>query len=822
MLRKHTRITAYLQFIPLLGFIFAAAAVSAQVSVLTHHYDNARTGQNTSETILTHANVNPVTFGQLFGQNLDGQEAGQPLYVPSIFIPALNATHNVVYVATQHDSVYAFDADNNRGTNSSPLWQVNFLDPANGITTVPVADEACYVTGYSEFGIQGTPVIDPTRNAIYVLAMTKENGVYVHKLHALDLGTGVELFGGPVMIQASFVSHGKTYNFVDKYQQQRPGLLLQNGIVYIGFGSPGCNIKSEMGWVMAYDGGTLQRVGAFDDSPAVMASAIWMSGAGLAGDNAGNVFFSTGDGTFDNDTGGGHFGDSVIKLTQGNGVLSLGDWFTPYNQQYLQVNDLDLSSGQVVLLPEQAGGTLSLAIDKNGTMYLLDQDKMGQYDPQGDFQIPQEIVAPVLGEVHAGLTYWNGFVYVLAESTPPMAYSFSNGALSDQPIMQAPIATANPTGGIVSSNSQQDGIFWYATSPTNKLFAYDATDLTHQLYNTAMAGKRDVMAPLVHFTMPIVANGRVYVNGQTKLTVFGLLPAIDDLAGNNQSHEVGTTLPIALKIGLQDSYTGQAIQQAGVPITFTVSGNRGSFSNANATTDNSGTASTTYTLPPSAGTYTITASSVGYVSSKFAVKATVGAPAVISIANGNYQSAQVTTTFPMPLKVRVKDSSGYPVPGVLVSFSDGGAGGTRSSPTATTDSSGFASISYTAGTKSGLVHPTASVSGLTPVVFNENVLAGPAVSLAIYSGNNQTVKRGTATAKVLQVIIQDQYANPEKAIPVTYSDGGAGGTFSVNPALTSATGIAGTHYTAPLQTGTVTITASAAGLTPVKFTVLVQ
>lgn len=226
MPRKDACIKAYLRSAYLLGLSFAAGTVSAQVSVLTHHYDNARTGQNISETILTPANVNPATFGQLFGQSLDGQEAGQPLYVPSLFIPALNATHNVVYVATQHDSVYAFDADNNQGTNSSPLWQVNFLDPANGITTVPVADEGCYVTGYSEFGIQGTPVIDTTRNAIYVLAMTKENGVYVHKLHALDLGTGVELFGGPVPIQASFVSNGKTYNFVDKYQQQRPGLAL--------------------------------------------------------------------------------------------------------------------------------------------------------------------------------------------------------------------------------------------------------------------------------------------------------------------------------------------------------------------------------------------------------------------------------------------------------------------------------------------------------------------------------------------------------------------------------------------------------------------
>jgi hypothetical protein len=808
--------------ITLLVFLLCAAVACAQVSVLTHHFDNARTGQNTSETILTHANVNPQSFGKLFTQSLDGQDAGQPLYVPNVLIPATNVTHNVVYVATQHDSVYAFDAENNQGSNASPLWLVNFLDPANGITTVPLADEVCKTTGYTEFGIQGTPVIDLTRNAIYVLAMTKENGAYVHKLHALDLGTGAELFGGPVTITASFVSNGNTYQFVDKYQQQRPGLLLQNGIVYIGFGSPGCNVKTEMGWVIAYDGGTLQQVGVFDDSPGVMASAIWMSGAGLAGDGAGNVFFSTGDGLFDNDSNGGHLGDSVLKLSQGNGVVNFADYFTPYNQQFLQANDFDLGSGQVLLLPEQGGRNFVLTVSKNGTIYLLDQDNLGQYNPLGDLQIPQEVAAPVLGEVHAGLTYWNGNVYLLAENTPAMAYSFANGQLSLQPISQAPKVTAKPTGGIVSSNGVQDGIFWYAVYPTNKLFAYDATDLTKELYDNGLAGTRDVMGPVVHFSMPIVANGRVYVNGQTQLTVFGLLPAVTALAGNNQTGAVGTTLPNPLEVGLTDPYSGQPIQQSGVPITFTASGNLGLFSNPNATTDNSGTASTNYTLPSKAGTYTITAASPGYISAKFTATAIVSGPAVISVISGNLQSAQVTTTFVKPLKVKVKDSQGNGVPGVVVSFSDGGAGGSLSQPSATTDSFGVASTSYTAGTKSGQVQVTAAVSGLTPAVFKENVLAGPATSLAIYSGNNQTVAPGVATAKLLQVIIEDQYANPVKGMAVTYNDGGAGGSFSVNPAITSAKGIAGTRYTAPLQTGTVTITASASGLTPVNFTVNVQ
>jgi hypothetical protein len=797
--------------------MFSISSAFSQISVVTQHYDNARTGQNTSETILTHANVNVKQFGKLFTQLLDGQEAGQPLYVPNVFIPAVNATHNVVYAATQHDSVYAFDADNNQGNNASPLWQVNFLNPANGISTVPQADEVCNV-GYTEFGIQGTPVIDLSRNAIYVLAMTKENGTYVHKLHALDLGTGAELFGGPVTIAASVVVNGATYTFIDKYQQQRPGLLLQNGIVYIGFGSPGCNVKTEMGWVMAYDGATLAQVGVFNASPGIEASAIWMSGTGLAGDGAaGNIYFSTGDGLFDG-PGGTHFGDSVLKLSQSGSGLNLADYFTPYNEQLLRDNNQDLGSGAVLLLPEQPQGKFTLAVDKNGTVYLLDQDNLGQFNTVGNF-IPQELDVPVLGEVHAGLTYWNNTVYIAAEQTPIMAYSFTNGQLSLNPISQTPTATAHPTAGIVSANGVQDGIFWYVTFPTNKLFAFDATNLAVKLYDSTQAGSRDVLGPMVHFGMPIVANGRLYVNGKAQLTVFGLLPFLAVLGGNNQTGVAGRTLPIALQAGLQDPYSGMPVSTAGIPVTFTASA--GSFSNPNATTNSSGVASTTYTLPPKPGTYKITASSPGDGSAIFTVTATADTPTVMVIASGNYQTAAVTSKLPSALKVKVKDAQGNGVAGVSVAFTDGGAGGTLSPTMATTDSSGTATTSYMIGTKAGTVHITASVPGLTSVVFHEAALAGPAVSLAIFAGNNQTVKAGTVAAKLLQVFAGDQYGNGVRGVSVSFSDGGAGGSFAPDPVVTT-TGTAGTHYTAPVQKGTLTVTASAPGLSSVFFTLNVD
>ena len=803
-------------------FLVCISPSFGQTAVLTQHFDNARTGQNTTETILNPGNVNPAQFGKLFTQSLDGMEAGQPLYVPGVFLPASKTAQNVVYVATLHDSVYAFDADNNQGSNASALWHVNFLDPANGVTSLPVSGYACIgTTGYTEFGIQGTPVVDLERNAIYVLAMTLENGAYVHKLHALDLGTGAELFGGPVTVSGSIKIGNHLYPFIDKYQQQRPGLLLQNGIVYIGFGSPGCNIKTEMGWVMAYDGETLQQVGVFNASPGVDASAIWMSGAGLAGDGAGHVYVSTGDGLFDADAGGNHYGDSVLKLSQGDGVLNLADFFTPYNEQYLFNNDLDLGSGQVLLLPEQSNAKFMLAVDKDGTMYLLDQENLGKFNPIGDVQIQQEISAPVLGQVHAGLTYWNDTIYLAAERTPVMAYSFANGRLSAEPMSQAPMATANPTGGIVSSNGDNDGIFWYATYPTQKLLAFDATDLSKELYDNAMAGTRDALGPGMHFAMPIVADGRVYINGQTELSVFGLLPVIVAAGGNNQTGVAATTLPIPLKVSLRDPYTNKRVPTSGIPVTFSASGKAGSFSAPIATTDNLGNATTAYTLSARTGTYTITASSPGYSSATFVVVATADNPASLSIASGNFQKGPVDSLLPVLLKVRIKDAKGNPISGILVGFSDAGAGGTLSSSTTTTDPAGYASTSYTTGTKSGVVAIIASAAGLHSV-FKETVLAGPPASQIIYSGNNQAIKTGAGTPKLLQVIVEDRYGNPIPQISVTFGDGGVGGSFMADSVVTNLKGIAGARYTASLTAGPVTITASVPGLSSVLFTINVN
>jgi adhesin/invasin len=301
--------------------------------------------------------------------------------------------------------------------------------------------------------------------------------------------------------------------------------------------------------------------------------------------------------------------------------------------------------------------------------------------------------------------------------------------------------------------------------------------------------------------------------------VFGLLSFFSPVAGNNQSGLIGTTLPIALQAGLKNAYTGQPEQTAGIPVSFSAAGNVGVFSNPNATTDSSGVASTSYTLPTKPGTYTITASSPTYGSATFQVTAVSAGATTLAVSGGNGQKVPVTTTLPTPLKVKAKDAAGNGVQGVAITFSDGGTGGSFSATSVVTDANGFASTSYTTGTKSGAINITAAATGLTSAMFKETVLAGPAVSLAIFSGNNQTVKAGTVASKKLQVVLKDQYGNPVSGVSVSFSDGGAGGSLSPNPVATNPRGIAGTSYTAPLQAGTVAVTASAAGLSPVQFTV---
>ncbi len=515
----------------------ATVYITNYPGTFTYHNDNLRTGQNLTETVLTPSNVNQAQFGKLFSYPLDGIAFASPLYVANVSIPG-KGFHNVVYVATEHDTVYAFDAD---GLSASSLWQVSFLK--SGVTTVPCADVGECGDIPNEIGITGTPVIDPSSGTMYVVAKTKEGTQYVQRLHALDITTGAEKFAGPVVLQASVPgtgsgSSGGQVPFDPLRENQRPGLLLSNGVVYIGFGSHGDNSPWH-GWVLGYNASTLQQVLAYNVTPNGSGGGIWQSGGGLATDATGNLYFTTSNGDFDANTGGVDYGDTIEKLTPTGSVV---DYFTPHDQLNMDVNNLDFGSAGPVLLVDQASGPyphLLISAGKTGTIYVVNRDNMGHYNSANDNQVVQ-VLAGVLpgGGAEIGNfsapVYFNGYVYFSAVNDTLKAFQLNNGLLSAAPTSQSTAIYPCRGGSFgISANANANGILWAiqnlgdpnndATTP-GVLFAYDATNLAHELYDSNQAGSRDTMDYPVKFSIPLVANGKVFIAGQTQLNAYGLLP----------------------------------------------------------------------------------------------------------------------------------------------------------------------------------------------------------------------------------------------------------------------------------------------------------
>ena len=522
-------------FSSFLAAAILAASASGQVSVTTQHNDNSRTGQNLNETILTPTNVNVNTFGKLFFQPVDGQVYAQSLYLPNISIPG-KGTHNVVFAVTEHDSVYAFDADNNTGSNSTPLWQKSFIDPTHGITAVSSGDVGCTDLA-PEIGITSTPVIDVGTGTLYVLAKTKENGKFAQRLHALDVTTGAEKFGGPVLIKARIkgTGDGSVNGFVffnPLREGQRSGLLLQNGQVYIGWASH-CDIGPYHGWVMSYNATTLAQTAVYNSTPNGGLGGFWAAGSGLAGDANFNTYVVTGNGTFDADSNGQDYGDSTIKLSPPAGNhLKPVDFFTPFNQQQLNDTDADLGSGGIVLLPDQTGPHqhLLIQVGKEGTIYLIDRDNMGHFNPNDNSQIVQSL-DEVIGGLWSMPAWWNNRVYFGGVGDYLKMYTFDPvaGMLSTSAASMTPtfFGYPGPTPSI-SANGTSNGIVWALQNEgfnngSTILRAYDATDLTKELYNTMQNATRDDPGRAVKFTVPTVANGKVYVPAVKKLSVYGLL-----------------------------------------------------------------------------------------------------------------------------------------------------------------------------------------------------------------------------------------------------------------------------------------------------------
>jgi hypothetical protein len=522
--------------------ISARALEPGFTGTLLYRNDNFRTGQNLAESVLTPSTVTAAQFGLLFTDRVDGQIYAQPLYVPAVAIPS-QGTHNVVYVATEFDSVYAFDAD----TAGPPLWQTAFADPANGITPAPSSD----IPGCDDlvpwFGITATPVIDPATQTLYVISTLKLGpDSYQQQLHALDITTGVEQANSPVTIAATAEGTapdgvGGIITFDPFYQMDRPALTLANGVVYLSFASH-CDTQPYHGWILGYDETTLDQVVVYNTTPNGSEGGIWQSGCGPGVDTNGDLIAITGNGTFETTTPRTDYGDSYLRLTPGGGTLSVSSFFTPANQQILNEDDLDLGSGGNLMLPDQtdapANPHLMVSAGKQGTLYVVNRDDMGGFNPAD--QVVQELHGAV-GGLWSTPAYWQGkvksrlqnMIYTIGVSDQPKMFVISKGLIQRPPASTAGAFTFGYPGAspAISANGTTGGIMWainssaWNTGGPAILYAFDATNLNTELYDSNQFSSDDP-GPAVKFTVPTVANGSVYMGTQTQLAVFGLLPSI--------------------------------------------------------------------------------------------------------------------------------------------------------------------------------------------------------------------------------------------------------------------------------------------------------
>jgi hypothetical protein len=509
--------------------ILTISILPLRAQVTTSQYDNARTGANLNETTLTPQNVNAAGFGKLFTLPVDGDVYAQPLYLAGVEIPG-KGKHNVIFIATEHDSVLAFDAD---GKPSTPLWQVSFL-AGEGVTTVPASAVQCPFIR-PEIGVTPTPVIDRSTGTLYVLARTKEGSRYVQRLHALAITSGAEKFGGPIEIRASVKGRGAggsggLIDFDPLRELPRASLLLASGQVYLTWASS-CDVGPYHGWVLAYDAYTLTRTAVLNTSPDNEESGIWQADTGPAADKDGNVFLATGNGKFDADSGGRDYGDSVLKLSLEKNNLAVRDFFTPFNQQELNSNDLDIGSGGPLLLPDQPGAHPHLLMvgGKGGSLYVIDRDHMGKYHSGDDSHAIQ--VLRIGSGIYSAPAYWNKHVYIFAADDVLKDFAMQQGRLSPQAVAQGTTKFIDPGATpTVSANGQRNAIIWVLRSkgwrsPDTKavLYAYDAANVARELYTSEQNNPRDHAGLCLRFNIPTVANGKVYVPAKHEINVYGLL-----------------------------------------------------------------------------------------------------------------------------------------------------------------------------------------------------------------------------------------------------------------------------------------------------------
>ncbi len=627
------------------ALLLSASLAQAQTDVLVSHYDAGRTSQNLNEATLSVQSVSVATFGKVYTFPVDGEVYAQPLYKSNLAIPG-KGTFNVVFVATEHSSVYAFDAD-----ASTPIWHTSFINPATGLTTR--AANASLEDLVPEVSITSTPVIDPTSNTLYVVAETVQSGSPAYYwLHALDITTGVDKVAA-VQVLASVGSGTTPLNINAATSQQRPGLFLVNGVVYVGVGSNGDNWP-WVGWLVGYNATTLAQVSVFCSSAdGALGAGVWSSGQAPPVDPNGNIYVSTGNGTFN---GGADWADSWLKLSPSAG-LTVADYFTPFNQAALGSADDDVAAAGLTLLPPGVGSAahpnLLVGTGKDGEIYLVDRDNMGKYN--GSYNTPNSYIVqwiksgiggmainplndpmPYAGNSYTAPAYWQSRVYLCGVSDACKLYTLTNGQLSTTPTSQAPTTFGYPGAQPVvsaASSTATTAVMWAvelnSTLGVGVLHAYDATNLATELYNSSQAASnRDTAGAPVKFAVPTVSGGKVFMGGAAGIDVYGLL------ASTPQRLASPTFSPAP------SSYAGAQMvtitAAAGAAIYYTLDGSQPTL------------ASAVYSAPLNiAATTTITAMAVqsGRLTSTPAVGAySISASAQITYVQGNYATPQSAQT----------------------------------------------------------------------------------------------------------------------------------------------------------------------------------
>jgi hypothetical protein len=541
------------------------AQTPTPVPVLTWRYDLTHAGQNTSETTLTPQNVNVNTFGKLFALPVDSTVYAQPLYVPAITMSD-GQVHNVLFVATSNDSLYAFDADSNGGANAKPIWQVSMLTTAHGAgagaTAVPWGD-----TGSPDvaptIGITGTPAINSATNIMYLVANTKENGAYFSRLHAINIVTGAEEPGSPVVVSATVAgtgngSTGGQLAFSPLWENQRTALNYYNGYVYFGYAAHGDNGPWH-GWLFSYNAATLAQNDVLCLSPNGDGAGVWAAGAGMPIDvnvAGGRMFVVTGNGTntsYPPFSATSELGESIIAFNLANGKLTPTDAFTPSNFSTLNSHDWDLGAGGILMVPDQQGANPHVLVQagKEGRITVLNRDNLGGNNSKlsSDATALQEITTatPAGDGFWNTAAYWNGNVYVWPEDGSPQLYKMNAGVLDTTPASTSAITAAFPSPSFsVSSNGTADGVAWavrsdqFNTDGPAVLYAWAANDLTSTIYESDTNASRDAAGPANKFSVPIVTNGKVYVPAHGEVDVYGLFNGEPNAAAPTITPDGGT------------------------------------------------------------------------------------------------------------------------------------------------------------------------------------------------------------------------------------------------------------------------------------------